>query len=267
MKRSIAIVLSILMLVFALTGCAKAKDAAADTAQQAADAAEDVVNDAAGSAPSATSGDTASAFYTAYSEGKSAVISKLMDGLGNNPETTMSALSFLGASFIDLYLLPALYFGLGETGVATALSMMGAKDVTYQENGNQYTVTYQNAEGKTTELKGTYDAGKSLVCVGSTDGVENVFSDVYRTSFGYVGQFYSISEDGTGTLYLFSVSGEDGSIGIVNGSDRPAGLTGSESADYTKSAKEWYAINGSTITGMSAEGKSISFEYVPSETN
>ena len=267
MKRSIAIVLSILMLAFALTGCAKAKDAAADTAQQAAEAAQDVASDVASSAPSAAAGDTASAFYTAYSDGKSAVLSKLMDGLGNNPETTMSALSFLGASFIDLYLLPALYFGLGETGVATALTMMGAKDVTYQENGNQYTVTYQSAEGKTAELKGTYDAGKSLICVGSSDGVENVFSDVYRTSFGYVGQFYSISEDGTGTLYLFSVSGADGSIGIVNGSDRPAGLTGSESADYTKAAKEWYAISGSTITGVSAEGKSISFEYVPSENN
>ena len=267
MKRSIAIVLSILMLTFSLAGCAKAKDAAVDTAQQAAETAQDAASDAAGSTSSAATGDTASAFYSAYSESKSAVLAKLMDGLGNNPDTTMSALSFLGASFIDLYLLPALYFGLGETSVAAALTMMGAKDVTYQEDGTNYTVTYQSSEGKSSVLKGTYDAGKSLVCVGSNNGVENVFSDVYRTSFGYVGQFYSVSEDGTGTLYLFSVSGEDGSIGIVSGSDRPAGLTGSESADFAKSAKEWYAVNGNTITGVNAEGKQIQFDYVPSESN
>jgi hypothetical protein len=265
MKRSIAIVLSILMLAFVLTGCAKAKDAAVDAAQEAVGAAQDAVSDSAGSAPSAASGDTASAFYSAYSESKSAVLAKLMDGLGNNPETTMSAFSFLGATFSDLYLLPALYFGLGETSVATALAMMGAKDVTYQEDGKNYTVTYQSSEGKQSVLAGTYDSGKSLVCVGSNDGVENVFSDVYRTSFGYVGQFYSISEEGTGTLYLFSVSGENGSIGIVSGGDRPAGLTGGESADFTKSAKEWYAVNGNTITGVNAEGKQIQFDYVPSE--
>lgn len=267
MKRSIAIVLSLLMLAFVLTGCAKAKDAAMDTAEQAVGAAQDAASDAVGSAPSAASGDTASAFYSAYSDSKSALIGKLMDGLGNNPDTTMSAFSFLGATFSDLYLLPALYFGLGETSVMTALSMMGAKDVTYQENGNQYTVTYQSAEGKQSVLKGTYDAGKSLVCVGSNDGVENVYSDVYRTSFGYVGQFYSVSEDGTGTLYLFSLSGENGSIGIVSGGDRPAGLTGSESADFAQSAKEWYAVSGNTITGVSAEGKQIQFDYVPSETD
>ena len=43
------------------------------------------------------------------------------------------------------------------------------------------------------------------------------------------------------------------------------GLTGSEAADFPKTAKEWYAISGNTITGMTAEGKSVNFEYVPSE--
>jgi len=271
MKRSIAVFISLLLFASVLSGCAKAKDAAADAAQEAAGIVEDVAgseqaaSDVAGSAPSAASTDTASAFYGAYVEGKSAVVSRLMDGLGNNPETTMSALSFLGATFSDLYLLPAMYFGLGETSVATALTMMGAKDVTYQEDGNHYTVTYQSSEGKSSVLKGTYDSGKSLICVGSTDGVENVFSETYRTSFGYVGQFYSVSDDGTGTLYLFSVSGQDGSIGILNGGDRPTGLTGGESADFTNSAKEWYAVSGNTITGVTTEGKAIQFDYVPSE--
>ena len=160
-----------------------------------------------------------------------------------------------------------MYFGMGETSVATALAMMGAKDVTYDEKGNVYTVTYKNSDDHVSVLTGTYDKGKSLVSIGSTDGVENVYSEVYRTSFGYVGQFYSISDDGTGTLYQFSINGENGMVSIGNGVSRPAALTGGESYDFPKSAKEWYAIDGNMITGVNSDGKPVSFEYVPSEGN
>ena len=272
MKKLLSLALSLMMVAFMLTGCAKAKDAAEDVAAQAVEAAETgetvedaTTTDAQQSAPSGADYDTASAFYTAYTEAKSDVLNRLMDGIGNNPDTMMSAFSFLGISMSDLYLLPALYFGLGEGSVATALSMMGAKDVIYDEQGNQYTVTYKNSNDKDATLVGTYDKGRSLLAIGTTDGVENVYSDVYRTSFGYVGQFYVVADDGTATLYQVAISGSDGVFGVITGADRPAPLTGNESADFPKSAKEWYAINGSSITGLTAEGKSVSFEYVPSE--
>ena len=271
MKRVIAVLITLLMLTASAAGCAKAKDAAIDTAQEAAIAAsgeaDEAVADVAEAATEAVqSGDeTAAAFYTAYMDAKSEVLNKITDGLSNNPETLMTAMSFLGATFSDLYMLPALYFGLGETSVATGLAMMGAKDVTYDEQGNQYTVTYKNSDEKETKLSGTYDQGRSLISVGSTDGTENVFSEVYRTSFGYVGQFYYIDEDGKATLYQFAVSGTDGVIGMKTDTSRPAALTGSEAADFPKADQQWFAINGMTITGVDAEGKSISFEYVPSE--
>ena len=114
-------------------------------------------------------------------------------------------------------------------------------------------------------MAGTYDKGRSLVAGGTTDGKENVYAEIYRTAFGYVGQFYFIADDGTTTLYQVSVSGADGAFSVATGIDRPAALTGNESVDFPKNAKEWYAINGSTITGVTSEGKSVSFEYVPSE--
>ena len=271
MRKLVSIALSLMMIAFVFTGCAKPKDAAEDVATAAAEVAETrekVEEEAAAEVQQGAPGgnaDTASAFYSAYMEAKSGVLSRLMDGIGNNPDTMMSAFSFLGISMSDLYLLPALYFGLSESSVATALAMMGAKDVTYNEQGNQYTVTYKNSEDKESSLTGTYDNGKSLVAVGSTNGKEDVYSETYRTAFGYVGQFYFIAEDGAATLYQISVSGSDGVFGVLTGVDRPAPLTGNESADFPKAAKEWYAITGSTITGLTAEGKSINFEYVPSE--
>ena len=271
MRKFLSLALSLMMVAFVFTGCAKAKDAAQDVAEQAVETAEKGEAAEAGaaeesqqSAPDGASG-TASAFYSAYMEAKSDVLSRLMDGLGNNPDTMMSAFSFLGISMSDLYLLPALYFGLGESSAAAALAMMGAKDVTYTEQGNQYTVTYKNSEDKESSLTGTCDKGNSLVTVGSTNGKEDVFAETYRTAFGYVGQFYIIAEDGTATLYQIAISGTDGVFGVLTGADRPAALTGSEAADFPKAAKEWYAISGNTITGMTAEGKSVNFEYVPSE--
>ena len=271
MKKTIALVVSILLLATVMGGCAKAKDATMDATEAAAivsGEAEEAVADVAEAASGTQStDDSASAFFGAYMEAKSAVLTKITDGLSNNPDTLMSAMSYLGATLSDLYLLPAMYFGLGESSVATALSMMGAKDVTYDEQGNNYTVTYKNADELEAKLVGTYDKGKSLVCVGSTAGTENVFSDVYRTSFGYVGQFYALADDGTATLYQFAISGADGVIGVSTGASRPAALTGAEAADFPKSAKEWFAISGTTITGIDSEGKPVSFEYVPSETD
>ena len=280
MKKLLSIALAILMFAFVLTGCAKANDAAS---QAASDAVSDAVTaaengDSAEAAKAAEAAvedvqqngadsDTASAFYSAYMQAKSDVLTPLMDALGNNPDTMMSTMFFLGVTMSDLYLLPAMYFGLGETSVATALAMMGAKDVTYNEQGNQYTVTYKDSNDKTVTLTGTYEKGKSLVTVGSTDGTENVFAETYRTAFGYVGQFYIIADDGTASLYQVSISGKDGVFGIVAGEPRPAPLTGTEPADFPKSAKEWYAISGNNVTGITSDGKSISFTYVPSESN
>jgi hypothetical protein len=274
MKKIVSLALAMLMFAFVLTGCTKAKDAAEEAVSNAVAAGENADASASDSAaqddtqqnaPTGGKNDTASEFITAYMEAKNNALTRLMDGLGNNPDTSMNAFAFLGLSMSDLYLLPALYFGLGESSVATALAMMGAKDVTYNEQGNTYTITYKSSEDKMETMVGTYDKGRSLLAVGSVDGADRNFFETYRTSFGYVSQFYFIADDGTGTLYQMAFSGADGVFSMATGVDRPAALTGNEGADFPKAAKEWYAITGSTITGMTADGKSVSFEYVPSE--
>ena len=84
MKKLLSLALSLMMVAFVLTGCAKAKDAAEDVAAQAVEAAETgetvedaTTTDAQQSAPSGADYDTASAFYTAYTEAKSDVLNRL----------------------------------------------------------------------------------------------------------------------------------------------------------------------------------------------
>ena len=270
MKKSLSILLAVLMVLSVFAGCSSSKEAA-DTLEQAGiesvDDALETVEEAGETLSQTVSSETASDFYSAFADAKSALLNNLVDALSYNADTAMAALSFLGVSFAELYMLPASYFGLGEDAVMSALAVLGSKDVTYTENGNSYTVTYLDTNDQPCEFSGTYDPAGSLVCIGSTNGTENVFSESYQTSFGYVGQFYLINEDGSTTLYQYAVDGTDGNgmIGITSNAEQPAALTGGETVDFPTSCTEWYSIYGTTVTGVTSDGTSVSFEYVPTD--
>jgi hypothetical protein len=205
--------------------------------------------------------------YTIYTNAKSVVIGKITDGLSNNPDTSLASMSMLGITMADLGMIPAAFFGLGQEATAAGLAMLGAEGVQYTENGNNYTITYKDSEGSTTSMTGTWDAAaESLVCTGTTDGVENFYSEYHKTSYGYIGQYYFAGDDGSNMLYAVTIQGEDGYVGISTVTEKPAALTGSEPVDYPSACDEWYAVNGSSITGKMSDGTDVNFEYVPSES-
>jgi len=208
----------------------------------------------------------ASESFAAYSEAKGELVTILTDALAKNPGTEMNSMSLLAVALVDLAVIPASCFGLGEEAATMALGMMALKDVVYSENGNQYSVKYTNAEGEQYELQGVYDkAADALRCTSLFDGKESLIWEYRKTSFGYVGQFYVTNEDGTRYVYKLAVSGMDGALGISEASAAPPALTGSETIDFPKQSTEWYAIKGDAVTGLTADGKEISFVYTPSE--
>ena len=205
--------------------------------------------------------------YTAYLDAKNVLITRITEGLSNNPETAFSALSLLGVTMADLALMPVALFGLGQVSMEAGLAFFGATGVTYSENGHSYSVSYANSEGVKYEFAGTYDpAADALVCTAKTDGVESIYSEYRKTSFGYVGQYYFINDDGTTSLYQLAVKGEDGTLGVSTVSGQPAALTGGESVDFPKACTEWYSIEGNNITGVTSDGTQLDFEYTPSAT-
>jgi len=203
--------------------------------------------------------DTVSAAYGAYIEAKSEMITNLMDGMGENDDTAMLVLDLLGVTMLDLTMLPASLFGLGETAVNAGLGFLGVTDVKYSENGSQYKVAYKDKEGKAISVEGTYDKGaNALVCQSSTDGKVNLHAEYYETPFGYVGQYYMLGDDDAITVYQVSVQGTDGVLGISQSGDYKP-LTGREDVDFPKECEAWYAISEKKITGLTADGKDISF--------
>ncbi len=280
MKKMIWVVLAALMLSALFAGCGTppADDVLPGNSNAPAERtsdtpAEEPANTPSGApadvptANSVSGGGTVSEAYSAYVAAKGNVITKISDGLSSNPDTTMTALSFLGVAMIDLALLPVSFFGMGQESVEAGLAMMGATGAQYTEDGDAYTITYTDEEGKTYVYAGTYDAAAdALVCTATADGAESIYSEYRKTSFGYAGQYYFLNDDGTASLYQIAVKGENGTVGISDAASKPAALTGGEAADFPVSSTEWYSINGTTITGVTSDGTQLNFEYTPTAT-
>lgn len=262
MKKMTSLLLAVLMLAVLFAGCSPKSPVDLLPADNGG---------AQTSYESTSTGSPVSDSYTAFMNAKNAMSSKLMEGLSNNPETAFTALALLGVTTVDLALLPVSLFGLGQVSVEGGLRFFGATDVKYTENGNSYTVTYNitDQDGNVQKLvfSGTFDAAAdALVCTGSTDGKEDIYSEYRKTSFGYVAQYYILNDDGTASVYMIAVDGDNGTIGINTASGKPASLTGGEGVDFPKSCAEWYSVNGTTITGKTSDGTELNFEYTPSET-
>ncbi len=262
MKKVLSVIMVLLLLATLFSGCKKQTPIAdaiipskdSDSSSEDTDDTEDTDD--------ASTGNKVADSYSAYLEAKNNVITKISDGLSSNEEAGMAVLSFLGISMADLALLPVSFFGMGQDTMMSGLAFMGALDVKYTENGNDYSVTYSNAEKEEMTFKGTYDpAADSLTSSVSTDGAESIFSEYHKTSYGYVGQYYFLNDDGTATTYVIAVDGDDGTIGISTETAKPAALTGKEAADFPKDYDEWYSIKGDTITGVTSSGTELNFKY------
>ena len=89
--------------------------------------------------------------------------------------------------------------------------------------------------------------------------------DYRKTSFGYIAQIYSVDEDGATVVFKLTLSGKNGAVGISRESAEPPALTGSETIDFPKQCPEWYSIDGDAVTGVTSDGRELSFVYTPSE--
>lgn len=260
MKKYLSMLLAVLMLL-AFAGCGGPPPAAIGDDIPSSDIAD---NQDTGSQGGSGTGYTVSDSFNSFLAAKGDMIGKLSEGLSNNPDTVFSTFALLGVTMIDMSLVPVTVFGMGKEGAAATMAFFGASGFDYSESGNSYTISYKDEEGKTFSYQGTYNpAADSLVCSALENGVEIVSMEYYKTSFGYVAQYFVSGEEGN-TIYQLSVSGNDGVVGIIEAATKPASLSGSESADFPKSSGQWFAINGNTITGVS-DGSDINFEFTPSE--
>ena len=277
MKKWIALLVAMMMAFTLLAGCSGAgktdvddnddqETGSAEVSEAAAEDSDDVSAEAPVTNGAVSTGNPVADSYAAFTDAKYVVINKLTDGLGQDETAIAAYMTILGVSMADLALAPIATFGYDAETVEASMAYFGASGIDYTVNGNTYTMSYTDPDGNTMVYTATYNPTvDSMVTSFTVGGVETVYSEYYKTSFGYVSQSYFANEDG-GVLYQYSISGEDGVFGYSTTSEAPAALTGSEPASFPQDCDEWYAVTGYTITGMTSDGTAINFEYTPTDS-
>jgi|LSQX01.3.fsa_nt_gb hypothetical protein len=214
--------------------------------------------------PAAPKIGTASDSFAAYVEAKGTLSTLLVDALSSNPDLGMEVLNLMGVAMVDLLVMPAGFIGLEPEAVMSGMRFMGATDIEYEGSGNQSALSYTAEDGTKYRFNGTYDAkADKLVCRVTSGEDDGVYYEYQKMPYGYVGQAYAL-EGGTVTeLYQIVVHEEGGAIGLAYNTEKPAALTGSESRDFPKNCPAWYAIDGTTVTGVASNGTEFNYEYTP----
>lgn len=278
MKKILSLILAVLIGILFI-GCGNSKGDLQGDRQVTAGQSENVPGESSKEAdttskpgtankPAETNTGTGTGFsiadsYSAFLDAKSAMTEKIIDGLSSDPDLALVSFELVGVVLVDMILIPAAFLGMGEKAAISGLGMLNFTDVEYTENGDSYTLKYNDNEGKSYMFTGEYDeTADSLVCTVTKDGQNTLNAEYYKTSFGYVGQYYSVNDDGSADIYRLSIQGEDGVLGVSD-SDEFTPLTGNETIDFPKDSKEWYAVFGDTVTGVTNDGKELNFKYTP----
>lgn len=273
MMKKTAVTLIAILLCMSCSGCSSEKnekktnsevaEATSDTVEDKGDITQvdetaeevEIIDDPA-------DGAVVSQSYTTYIEVKAAFLTKLGEALAKNEDTVWDSLSMLGVVSADLDLLPASLLGQEKESVVSGMAFMGGTDIKYGEEGNHYLIEYLNTEGIQCSFDATYNAGAdALICTGTKDSRENIYSEYYGTSFGYIAQYYLSDEEGATALYQLSFNEEDGILGIMENVDKPPAFTGNEPVDFIKTCTQWYEITGDTVTALTSSGMDLTFEY------
>lgn len=234
LKTSLILIITI-ALVLSLTGCGKEEDKPAGT------------QGGKGSESNTAAPMNLSESYGKFTQAKGDMITKIIDGMGDNVDFTLS-MTLLGVTMVDLAIFPASVCGLDEVGARAGLSIF-FENIDYKDEGNgKYTITYKNAEGDTGKFVANYDVATDSVQVELYDE-NNTLSlrmEYIKIAEGYAAQYYMVS-DGEGSVYKIMFTSDDVSLGIFEATSEPNSIyKGSTSFadDWTKGGSIWAEHKG-----------------------
>ncbi len=255
MKR-ITLLLMAVLIVLALIGCATVKTGMQDPAtlpEQASEAPEVPGTEATPgyevSVP-ATNPDTPSDSYGVYVTVKSNAIQRISDKIEGNDELSLTVgLGMLPVTMIDLSLLPLSV--LSMEGAESALAMFGMTTADISRNGNDYSITYSDREGKTFTQTCSYDpAADTLQSSVLEGGIETLFFEYVRVGNGYAAQYYYDNGDGKyKTITMFFNDTDTIAYGIMSSDEKPASIKGgSLTVDFVKNDESYCIMQGDALT-------------------
>ncbi len=252
MKNKIFIAVIVLMMSFILifAGCAKTQDGVdstndnedvqdADNGDTTDQIDEDSVDETDADADQADESSvptdaTPAASYQRYLDAKSAGYESISARMDASEGLAITAsMEILAVSMIDLQVIDLVFVTDDTDASEAAANMMGLVDLSVQQSGEDFSVTYTGANSEKFATNGKYDAATdSISCTWTKDGQETLMLEYVKFGSGYAAQYYITDGQDTSVIKVIA-DREDIAIGMSGSKDRPASIYKSAPADFT----------------------------------
>jgi len=244
MKKILIIILAlILMLSFVACG-GGGKSTGGDSGAPAGNSDEPSAPAGKASAPADS--------YQNYIDQKSKAYERLTSKIEENSELALTAgLALLPVVMVDLALLPLTIVGVD--GGEAALAVLGMEGVKVAQDGNTYTITYKDTEGKSITQTCEYDAKSDSIKSVIKDGdKQTMFFEYVYIGGGYASQYYMLNEEeGNYTLITSYFNDSDFvGFGIATAKKEPASIykNGKLSSDFIVNDESYFMLEGDVMT-------------------
>ncbi len=246
MKKSVAILLAVCLLMAVVMGCSSGK-----TAENSATPEPTVQNteDAGGGIDTVPS-----EYYNDYLEAKVDALERINNKFEENPNlVTTGAVWLMLVSGVDMYLIPLTLVGLDAENYAYAQTMLGLNGIDIQRNGQTYTITYSDEEGVTTTMTCEYDAASNSMQATVTDGDETtMFFEYVGTSAGdgYASQYYIKEGDEYQLIKTYFNKTDIVACGIKTADETPASIfkNGNLDENFVINEEMYVILEGDALT-------------------
>ncbi len=197
--------------------------------------------------------------FADYTEAKNNLIRNITQTIYEDPDLGFS----WDPALINIYEVDAIMwaaFILWEDAAAVEQTgrFFGIQDFNVEKSKNRSIVSYTDDNGNKIVFTADYDeATDHYVFTSDHENGDKPYMEIIRTPYGLAGQSYTGGTGMLNNLYLISIEGENGIIGIIHDTEQPAPLTGKEAFDFPKDAGEWYHYEDGELTGINRNGEPL----------
>lgn len=197
--------------------------------------------------------------FTDFQEAKTDLIGKMSKILYALPADQWNLIP----NFFDIYEVDAIMWGAvllweDPDTVKQTGRFFGMNDFRIDKGKDRATMSYVADNGRKISFEARYDekVDHYILTADYEDG-DHPYLEMVKTPYGYAGQAFTGGAGMVNNLYLISIQGEKGIVGIIHDTAKPDPLTGKEAFDFAKSAGEWYQYDDGHLTGLARGGEAI----------
>lgn len=192
--------------------------------------------------------------YNNYITIKSNATQRIMDAAEKSDSLALTvSMNLMGVTFTDLYLIPLTVFGSDAQAVEMALGFFQIKDVKYNGSGNEFSISYTDANGATIKQTCTYDPAKDQMTstVYDADGNISVFFEyVNQGNNTYASQYYFLSNGSYEVMRAYFDQDNVAAFSTVTAAEEPASILGKTglNEDFVKNSETYMILKDGKLT-------------------